>query len=41
MGETAELILEGILCEACGGVMDDVTEDSPVPGHPRSCEDCK
>lgn len=41
MGEITEMILEGILCQECGGLMDDVTEDSPVPGYPRTCDDCK
>lgn len=36
MGDAAELILEGIVCEQCGDLFDD---DEP-PGHPRSCEYC-
>ncbi|SNZ14517.1 hypothetical protein SAMN05421503_2439 [Terribacillus aidingensis] len=36
MGEAAELIIEGVLCEACGGVIDG--EES---GYPRCCEDCE
>jgi len=35
MGEIAEMILEGLLCENCGMFID---EDAP--GHPRVCEDC-
>ena len=35
MGEAADLVLEGLLCEECGVVIDELT-----PGHPRWCEDC-
>lgn len=35
MGEAAELIIEGVLCQVCGGMIDG--EES---GYPRSCEDC-
>lgn len=41
MGEIAEMILEGTLCQHCGGLMEDITEDSQAPGYPRTCEDCK
>lgn len=33
------MILEGILCQECGGVVDDSIEE--VPGYPVTCEDCK
>lgn len=36
MGETTEMILEGILCESCGVFIDDAN-----PGYPRRCEDCE
>lgn len=35
MGEIAELMLEGVLCENCGSFVGD-----PV-GYPRKCEDCR
>lgn len=36
MGEAAELILSGLLCQVCGEYMDDFEE----PGHPRTCDSC-
>lgn len=36
MGEIAEMILDGFLCDKCGGVVDD-----KETGYPRSCDDCK
>lgn len=36
MGDIAEMIMSGILCETCGSFI-----DSDAPMHPRSCEDCK
>lgn len=41
MGDTADLILEGVLCQYCGSVMDDMDENTPSPGYPRTCEDCE
>lgn len=38
MGDTAELILEGVLCEQCGGLVEEDGEDC---GYPRKCEFCK
>lgn len=35
MSEVTELILDGILCEQCGQLVD----IEPV-GYPRRCEDC-
>ncbi|WP_281281436.1 hypothetical protein [Paenibacillus dokdonensis] len=37
MGEVAEMILNGLLCEVCGCYIDDMEE----PGYPRTCEDCE
>jgi hypothetical protein len=34
MGEIADMMLEGVLCETCG-----VYLDGEAPGHPRYCED--
>ena len=39
MGEITEMILEGILCEVCGGLT--IEENEEVPGHPVTCEDCR
>lgn len=36
MGEIAEMMIEGILCQFCGVYMD----DGEAPGYPRSCTDC-
>lgn len=34
MGEIAELMINGALCEECGDFIEN------APGHPRLCEDC-
>ena len=36
MGDIAEMMLEGVLCEGCG-----VNLAGPAPGHPRYCKHCK
>jgi len=36
MGEIAEMILDGMLCELCGVYM-----HGDPPGHPRQCKKCK
>lgn len=36
MGEVAEMILEGLLCEECGDFI-----DGEEPGYPRKCEGCE
>ena len=43
MGEISEMILESILCQVCGCVMDDliITDRKEPPGYPRTCEDCE
>lgn len=35
MGEIAEMMLDGTLCQVCGGII-----DGDTPGYPRYCEDC-
>ncbi|BBN97473.1 hypothetical protein [Sporolactobacillus terrae] len=35
MGEIAEMMLNGLLCEQCGCLI-----DGEETGHPRKCEDC-
>ena len=37
MGEAAEDILNGIVCQCCGVWMDDFEE----VGYPRTCESCE
>lgn len=34
MGEIAEMILEGVLCQCCGVVLDDIVEGEEAPGYP-------
>lgn len=36
MGEAADNLLSGLLCEECG-----VFIDGEEPGYPRLCEDCE
>lgn len=36
MGETVDMILDGILCETCGALI-----DGEASGYPRPCEDCE
>lgn len=35
MGDIAEAVVDGMLCQTCG-----VFLDGGSPGHPRWCEDC-
>ena len=50
MGDISDLIMEGVLCEQCGCLFEDliqhdecgkILETKPGPGHPRRCEDCR
>lgn len=34
MGEISDMILEGILCQECGGFVGEAC------GYPRTCDDC-
>ena len=42
MGEMADDILDGLFCEVCGAVMENVREKwtESVPGYPRTCRAC-
>jgi DNA-directed RNA polymerase subunit RPC12/RpoP len=45
MGEIADMMLDGILCETCGVLMDDLIPETgntlrSAPGFPRQCPDC-
>ncbi|MDB5848204.1 MAG: hypothetical protein JWP29_1956 [Rhodoferax sp.] len=40
MGEAAEDILDGTVCEGCGVFFDDILNNSPAPGFPRKCDQC-
>lgn len=37
MGDIADAMIDGDLCESCGGYID----DEGGQGFPRKCEDCK
>jgi hypothetical protein len=37
MGDIAEMILEGLLCQVCGAYI----EEGEAEGYPRSCSDCE
>ncbi|EJL44000.1 hypothetical protein PMI08_02118 [Brevibacillus sp. CF112] len=37
VGEAADSILSGLMCQVCGAYMEDFEE----PGYPRTCEDCQ
>ena len=39
MGDVSEMVLDGILCSGCGGIVD--STETEAPGYPRYCEDCK
>jgi len=42
MGEASEMIMEGILCQVCGGIMEDITDGNvEAPGFPRTCKACQ
>jgi len=47
MGNYADDILDGTLCQVCNCIMDDLKpKDSsnvllPPPGYPRTCDECK
>lgn len=36
MGKVAEMIIDGLLCEQCGCLI-----DGDDPGYTRKCEDCE
>lgn len=45
MGEIAEMITEGTLCNVCGGLMEDLIPERgnellQPPGYSRTCEEC-
>jgi hypothetical protein len=35
MGDAAEMVLEGVVCESCGEFI------GPAVGHTRDCDDCR
>lgn len=40
MGDYAELVIEGILCELCGGVVEIEDGVLVASGYPRKCTGC-
>lgn len=36
MGETTEMIINGLICQYCTCLI-----DGEEPGYPRTCEDCE
>ena len=40
MGDTADMMIEGILCQSCGAYIDDEESEDGGPGYPRNCTDC-
>jgi hypothetical protein len=40
MGEIAEMMMEGILCEGCGVALVTGPNDE-IPGYPRKCASCE
>lgn len=36
MGQMTDAVLDGLLCQSCGGFI-----DGEEPGYPRNCEDCE
>lgn len=36
MGDVADMMINGLMCELCGVIV-----DGEEPGHPRQCEDCQ
>jgi hypothetical protein len=41
MGEVAEDVMDGMLCQHCGEWFADVLMGADAPGYPRSCARCK
>lgn len=41
MGEIAEQMLNGDMCEGCGEYFDDILEGEDGPGYPRRCPSCQ
>ncbi|MFD2705477.1 hypothetical protein [Salibacterium lacus] len=39
MGDMADMMMDGTLCECCGGIVDD-DEMTEAPGYPQTCDDC-
>ena len=41
MGEAAEDMLDGTVCECCGQFFDDILNGGEPPGFPRRCKSCE
>ncbi len=40
MGEIADMMLDGTMCQGCGVWMDDILNGADAPGYPRFCGGC-
>lgn len=40
MGEAADDMLDGTVCQCCGEFFDDILSGESAPGFPRTCEAC-
>ena len=40
MGEIAEMMLDGTMCEGCGVFMDDILDGAEPPGFAQRCSGC-
>lgn len=40
MGQHADDMLEGLVCQECGEFFDDILNGGEEPGYPRTCDRC-
>ncbi len=41
MGQHADDIIDGVVCEWCGEFFDDIIDGGDGPGYPRRCNACE
>ncbi len=41
MGQHADDMLEGFVCQECGEFFDDILNGGDAPGYPRTCDGCE
>ena len=39
MGDIADMMVDGSMCESCGEIL--LKDGELPPGYPRKCEDCE